>query len=303
MPNEKNISPENPKENVAELQDKSHVRISPTAYGVAFRRTLAEIEYAEEIYEELERLKAGQTAEDIAKLEKMKAPETTPFFEARYKLVNKLLKESGTEQVLEVAAGLSPRGFSMTTENPNFKYVELDLEQIIGEKEQIHSALAAQGKLPQSPNHHLEKGDALNLENLRQAVRHFDKKPIAIINEGLMRYLTFEQKAQYAKNVDALLEEFGGVWITPDITLKSLSIGKERAAQVSKDLSIDVDANLFENEAEARKFFENLGFTVESHSFREIENELVSPGKLKTTPEQLADMLDKPVLYVMKVKT
>lgn len=284
-------------------KDLSHIKVSPTAYGVAYRRTLAEIEHAEKIYEELEKIKSGQTAEDVATLEKMKAPELTPFFEARYKLVNKLLKENRVEQVLEIAAGFSPRGLAMTTGNPDLKYVELDLDKIVEEKRQIHATLQNQGKIPRQPNHYLESGDALNLESLQYSIRHFDKKPIAIVNEGLMRYLTFDQKAQYARNVAILLKEFGGIWVTPDITLKGMMEGaKERSDQISKDLGINIDTNLFESETSARKFFEDLGFDVEVHSFREIENELVSPSKLGTTPQQMADMLDKPVLYVMRLK-
>ncbi len=297
------MSAEYPKEYSSEIKDVSHFKISPTAYGVAFRRALVGIEYAQEIYDELERLKAMGAPEDGAILEKMKAPELTPFFEARYKLVNKLLAEYGTNQLLEVAAGFSPRGLAMTEADLESKYVELDLPPIIKEKTQIHNSLIAQKKIEDRQNLYLEDGDALNSESLLYAARHFDKKPVTVINEGLMRYLTFEQKTQYAKNIAILLKEFGGVWITPDITLRGMmEAAKDRTSQMSKDLGIDVNANLFEDEAQARKFFEDLGFTIEAHPFREIETELISPQKLGTTPEMLADMLDKPVVYVMRLR-
>lgn len=271
------MTQENTPELQTESKDSSHVKVSPTAYGVAFRRTLAEIEHAEAIYQELEKMKAGQTAADISLLEKMKAPELTPFFEARYKLVNKFLKENGADQVLEVAAGLSPRGIAMTTGNPELKYVEVDLDTMITEKTQIHNNLIAKGNITHRPHHYLERGNALNPDSLWQAVRHFEKRPLAIVNEGLMRYLTFEQKTQYAKNVAELLKEFGGIWVTPDITLKgTMAAASARTSQMSKDLGIDVEANLFESEKQARKFFEDLGFKVEAHAFREIEAKLVS---------------------------
>jgi len=292
-----------PKDNEIESKDKSYLKVSPTAYGVAFRRILAGIDCAQEIYDELERIKAAQTPEDVDMLEKMKAPELTPYFEARYKLINRLLKENKAEQVLEVAAGFSPRGISMAEGNPALKYVELDLEGIINEKEQINKALAEQGKIEERENHHLEKGDALDMQSLFLATRHFDKKPIAVVNEGLMRYLTFEQKAQYARNVATLLKEFGGVWITPDINLKGLmKAAQPRTEKFSRDLGIDINANLFENEAEARKFFEDLGFIIEIHPFREIENDLVSPEKLGTSADTLSDLIDEAFVYVMRLK-
>jgi len=38
----------------------------------------------------------------------------------------------------------------------------------------------------------------------------------------LLRYLTKDEKAIVAKNIYKILEEFGGVWITSDISLKRI---------------------------------------------------------------------------------
>lgn len=58
-----------------------------------------------------------------------------PGIEVRYRLGNLLTK--GASQVLDIAAGLTPRGLTMTTENQNCTYVELDLPIIIKMKKRI----------------------------------------------------------------------------------------------------------------------------------------------------------------------
>jgi len=116
-----------------------------------------------------------------------------------------------------------------------------------------------------------------------------------------MRYLNFEQKTQVAKNVKALLETYGGVYITPDITLKIFI--DERVQKIfSNMIGMDANANAFENVEAAEKFFNDLGFTVEKHPFAEIKDELVSPQKLGLTEEQVRQAIDAPVFFVMRLK-
>jgi O-methyltransferase involved in polyketide biosynthesis len=144
----------------------------------------------------------------------------------------------------------------------------------------------------------------LNLSDLNQATKHFDKKPITIVNEGLLRYLSFEEKTIVAKNIHHLLKRFGGVWITPDITLKKVlhEMGKEHNYKVSLITGINVDDNRFENEEAARTFFENLGFSIERHSFMEVWDELVSPKNLGMSDEEAKRFTGSGVVYVMRIQ-
>jgi O-methyltransferase involved in polyketide biosynthesis len=43
------------------------------------------------------------------------------------------------------------------------------------------------------------------------------RKPVVILYEGLLGYLTFEQKRQVFANVREMLHVYGGVWITSDL--------------------------------------------------------------------------------------
>ena len=92
----------------------SYERISPTAWLVAYQRTLSDIPLSVEIFAELQTIvKQTQSASDIESVEKLKSPEMTPVWEARFKIVNHLLKAYHPDQVLEIATGFSPRGLEM----------------------------------------------------------------------------------------------------------------------------------------------------------------------------------------------
>lgn len=101
----------------------SYEYISPTAWLVAYQRTLSDIPLSVEIFDELQAIvKQTRAASEIESLEKLKSPELTPVWEARFKIVNHLLKVYHPDQVLEIAAGFSPRGLEMA-KDASIEYV------------------------------------------------------------------------------------------------------------------------------------------------------------------------------------
>ncbi len=279
-------------------------KVIPTAWMVAYRRTFSDIPYSKEIFDKLEHIRQSLGQEISNDLKK---PEMAPQFEARHKLIDKLILETGNTQILELASGFSSRGFSMA-QHKNIQYVELDLPPVITEKEQILKEIALEGGLDFPSNLYFEGGNVLDIDTMRRAVQHFNKtKPIAIINEGLLRYLNFEEKAIVAKNIRSILKEYGGVWITSDISLRKIfsnenALMKNHVEKISELTGKDIVANRFETEAEAKIFFENLGFTIERHSFFEIINDLASPKILHLTDEQVRAALEAAVVFVMTVR-
>lgn len=277
--------------------------ISPTAWSIAYRRTFSDIPYSKEIFAELEKIRIASQLPDIP--EEWKTSGIAPQFEARYKLVNRLLDKTGINQILEAASGLSPRGLAMTA-NPAIEYIEVDLPNIISQKKMIAATIL--GGRPRS-NLHLEAGDALDLAGLKAATSSFDPdKPIAVVNEGLLRYLSFDQKAAYAKNVLSLLNRYGGVWITPDITLRETMeredvVAKGNNARIKTVTGVDIDKNRFENVQQAKNFFEDLGFAVEVHSLLEIINELKSPKAIGQTQKETEYIIGAMVTFVMRPRS
>jgi O-methyltransferase involved in polyketide biosynthesis len=288
-------------QDTASSQETDHSRVAPTAYGVAYLRTFSDIPLTGEIFDALgaHMQDTGQTYTPGTASKDRLAPQ----LEARYKLVDGLIAASGATQILELAAGIAPRGINLSTTNPDIHYVELDLQGVMQEKQAILSKLST----PKPPNLRIVEGNALSQEDVANAASEFSKdRPVTIVNEGFMRYLTFPEKSILAHNVRGLLTEFGGVWITPDISMRQALSREDEAASghtqsLRQTTGIDVSQNVFENVEQAQIFFEDLGFEVERHSFLEVSDQLASPAKLDMTAKDVKQLNEPCVAFVMKL--
>lgn len=222
-------------------------------------------------------------------------------------MVDKYLGLTGTTQVLELAAGLSPRGINKTAD-PAVNYVELDLPNMCREKKNIIETLVSSGKLAERPNLHLSGGSALNMTDLNEAASGFSEdRPVTIINEGLMRYLNMDERATLAKNVRTLLGKFGGAWITPDISLKKVFEQENlhdsgHVAKISRLTGSAIMANRFENVEAAKDFFGSFGFNIKTHSWLEVTDQLTSPIAAQVTTQEVEAMNRPPILFVMTAR-
>jgi O-methyltransferase involved in polyketide biosynthesis len=278
-------------------------RVIPTAWLIAYCRTFTDIPFSIELFEEMERARvdAHETIPDAIKDSRL-----APQFEARYKLVNRLIKESQINQVLEIATGLAPRGIDLSSDN-NLIYVETDFSKLIEEKKMMLHNISQNMKMKLPLNLHFESANALDFNELLQSCKHFDRsKPIIIVHEGLLRYLSFDEKTIVAQNIHKLLDIFGGAWITPDISKKRIVQDSKIVAhglrdELNKITGINIDNNLFDDEQHAVTFFEALGFEIERHSFMEAKNNLVSPSKLNIEEKIVIKMLENAQVFIMRV--
>jgi O-methyltransferase involved in polyketide biosynthesis len=283
----------------------SHESISPTAWLVAYQRSLSDISLASEVFIELEKIiKQTRTTSEIESMEALKLPKMAVMWEARFKIINHVLKAYPVDQFLEIAAGFSTRGLNLAND-ARMTYVEVDLPGVIQEKQTIVESLIVLGKIPLQPNFHLAEGNALNLADLLSATRFFTDKPIAIINEGLLSYLNRAELTTFANNVHTVLKRFGGIWITPDIALQlpeailgqEHGVGKVQTEKIEDLTGIDVLNNRFKSEEDARTFFEQFDFHVERHSFMEVADQLALPPKGSLAQKAI----EQGVLFVMTV--
>jgi O-methyltransferase involved in polyketide biosynthesis len=282
-------------------RDEYYNQIIPTAWLTAYRRAFSDIAFSKEILSELDKLLKKHK---FPIKEGMKAPQISPQMEARHKIVSKLIKKENPVQILEIAAGFSSRGMEFCR-NSQITYVELDLPLVIKEKRQIINSIIKK----EISNLHLVPGNALDYKSLVPALKYFDKKkPLIIVNEGLLRYMNFKEKTKIARNVEKILKRFNGVWITPDITLRGILFNEDKNVKEHNKLiqsmtKINTNNNRFDNENQARKFFGDLGFSIEKHSFLEVVNELKSPKVLKIPKAVVREMNSFPTAYVMRLKT
>lgn len=222
----------------------------------------------------------------------------TPFFEARYKSVSRILIEQGAKQILELAAGFSSRGmeWSQRADFQDGVYVETDLPDMIENKRSIVTAIL--GSIPANLN--LCCASVLNRSELEHACSSFRKARVAVTTEGLLRYLTFPEKEQLAANVAAILRQFGGTWITPDIHLRQWMkehTGTRLHQRLANDLGRDVEPNYFDDLAHARSFFERCGFTVEERPLMEG----IEVGTLAAASADMLKQLEERRTFVLRV--
>ncbi|HUD05775.1 MAG TPA: class I SAM-dependent methyltransferase [Candidatus Saccharimonadales bacterium] len=292
--------------NTGEVPVTSFDSIIPTGWLTAYGRTFTDIPYSQEMFDELEAIRIASGSTET--LDVMKDTKLAPQFEARHKLLNGLIAQTGIKQVIEIAAGLSTRGLEMTS-NDSVDYVEVDLPAMVADKRKIITDLENKGAIPKRPNLYIEAGSATEADDLLKATSHFNSsEPIVVVNEGLLRYLGFEDKTKYADNVKALLMKFGGVWITSDISLpkiiyKENDVMADRRKRISEITGVNVADNLFKDEDDAKKFFEGLGFDVESHSFLEVTNELTAPAKLNMPTDYVEAINGSAVVFVMRLNS
>ncbi len=266
--------------------------ISSTAIFTSYPRTFTDIPYEKEIYKWLSK----NFNEDV-KSNKMLAP----TIEARYKLTNKILDKLGIKQVFELAAGYSSRGLIYSKKG--YCYVEMDLESVSKNKVRLLNDIDSINN-----NLHITSGNALNYDDFIKCEKYFNPdKQLAIINEGLLRYLTFEEKKSVATNIYNYLKKYGGVWITCDVTPKKyIQKQDEQNPTINSNLNNLTSRNSlndrFENEEHIRKFFGEIGFkNIEIHKFIEVKDNLKSFEALNIDKNECDELLDSAIVAILKV--
>jgi O-methyltransferase involved in polyketide biosynthesis len=108
----------------------------------------------------------------------------------RHAGIEHLLQLSNCSQVIEIAAGFSPRG-SAVSANPSIRYFEVDLAPVIAAKRAMLQATPAGQAVLRRVNFALLEGDVTAMDWTR-----FAACPSFIITEGLMMY--FDRARQLA---------------------------------------------------------------------------------------------------------
>lgn len=272
--------------------------IIPTALHTAYPLIYTDIPYANEIYEAL----CEYGFPDNLKNDKL-----TFEIEARYVLIDKFLKESEITQVLELACGFTSRGLNFCQQNADFVYVELDLPKVIKEKKSILNKVV--GNLPN--NLYFVEGNALNKDDINKALKHFDlSKPIAVINQGLMRYLDFDEKRTLTRIVYDVISRNNGIWLTCDFTPAKFLVTEDKnltgKEDYNKKLTQVTDRNnaawRFKDKKEVEKFLQEENLKIEWHDFVESTPMLSSKEKFGLKDSEVKKYLQNAYVGIIKKK-
>ena len=268
-------------------------KISLTAKLAAYMRQFSDIPFAQEV---AQHLRAQEAFDRLLRDHQMRPEDLlwyAPLFEVRYKSIAATIRKLAMRQVLELASGVALRGLTMTQE-PSVTYVESDLQELTDAKVSLVAALCRQYALPIHGNLHLVAANALDYQQLQTAVKPFrHHQPIAVVHEGLLPYLSAREMATVARNIRDLLVEFGGVWITPDFSLKEearhASDQQRRfRALVAAATERNLYDNAFDNNEQLLTFFDSLELHPQVLNQVEETPNIVSLDALKL-PHQILD--------------
>lgn len=244
-------------------------RISVTAKVSAYYRKFSDIAFAAEV---ATLLGADEAFAEIVRAHGLEHDKLTFYalmFEARYKSITQLIRKSGASQVLELASGYSLRGLDLTRDG-SLRYIETDLREVVATKRALIEEIRLRHDIAPSPLHAVTVADALDLEQLRTAAAPFDRgRPLLVLCEGLVGYLTRAETARLAGNVRALLDEFdGGWWIVPDFAfsaeIRGLPPERLRLREAITGVTQrQLDASAFEDGGDLAGFLGRAGFELQ----------------------------------------
>ena len=275
------------------MEDYDFRRVSVTALVPAFARgEYTKIPWAKEMLAVLR--DRGATLSD-GPWSEQETRDYASLFEARFRAVGRLVEEKGATQVLELAAGLSPRGMELALRG--VVYVEADLADSTTLKGQIVTAVL--GSVPK--NLYLCAASVIDRAQLLACCFPFvTQRPVAVTTEGLLRYLTVEEKTHLSANVHEILRRYGGWWITPDIHLRSWAQRQSPMyRQIEQEtLGRNLESNYFADLDEAQRFFESCDFVVDSRPLLEGNFSPIAPVR---NEDQVAELNDRR-LFVLTTK-
>lgn len=152
-------------------------------------------------------------------------PTMEDFLLARHDLIDhhltEMIESGKITQVIEIAAGLSPRGSRFVEQyGDKITYIEADLPGMVAQKKKLLAT-----RLRACPNHHVKAIDAFlehgvhSLDGL--AMQLDSKKGLVVITEGLLNYFDREAVLGLWARISRTLDQFKQGAYLSDIHLKA----------------------------------------------------------------------------------
>ena len=167
-----------------------------------------------------------------------------------------LIAENPQVQILEIACGLSPRGWLFREKYPDIQFVELDLPDMAQMKREALAGLQPEAQVI---------GADLFSERIDAVFRGFDvDKPLVIISEGLINYFALDQLRVLLQRLVKYTQGFQALHYLSDVYPMPLQphfrFMAWQASWLLKTLShSDFDFH-FNTPSEVAAFFKSCGF-------------------------------------------
>jgi O-methyltransferase involved in polyketide biosynthesis len=242
-------------------QKRDYSSISPSARQLLLLKGFVDIPFAREAAQLMLHPKTY-----INNLDNMDFPFKARLvhFEARYRSMDQLLDGLPISNVLELSSGFSFRGLDLI-QHKEVNYIDTDLPEVIADKKKFVEALTPKNTAPKGTLQLLPL-NALNEQQFQDTVKLFPPGPVAILTEGLLMYLTPDEKEKLCHIIRRVLQQRGGYWIVADIYIrKDIDL---HYVMVNENLQgfyqeHKIEENKFESFAGAEKFFNQEGLVVD----------------------------------------
>lgn len=172
--------------------------------------------------------------------------------------LTQLIEKHPDLQVLEIAAGLSPRGWWFRQHFPQIDYRELDLPDMAATKQAALTQIDSLSPAMLSAD--------LFTEDFQNAFAVFDpQRPLVIISEGLINYFDKKLLQQLLKSIVQYGSPFKALHyltdIYPEPVKNKLAKVIWSSSKLLKLMSRSAFSFHFIDPVEVRSFFQNAGFT------------------------------------------
>lgn len=238
--------------------------IALTAILVALLRANTSIPFSIEIAQKLGGIGENDFANRFAAEHWLK-----PFVETRYAALHELLHHHKPDWVLDVGAGLSPRGINYATTFKSARYVEADCAEILQLKETIINTVSrAPNNLASLPF------DALAQSSWREADRTLPAHGLGVILiEGLLQYLARSETARVLTFARELLSRRSGLILSSDfptvhyydVFMSTFPRAAELNNERTKLTGINIYANAFLDDSDVEILAAGTGWGVLRH--------------------------------------
>lgn len=130
--------------------------------------------------------------------------------EILYKRTNEIIMEIDNPIILDLACGYSPRILKVS--DGRHIYIGVDLADVVTDLKTHFKELTMH---LESVREHYYTADISSDSEFHRMMSQM-KDPVTVITQGLLTYLTLDQKQVLMNNIKALLKKNGGCWIIPD---------------------------------------------------------------------------------------
>lgn len=187
------------------------------------------------------------------------------YLQLRHDALSRALDAYPGCAVIELAAGFGTRG--IVEHRQREAYIETDLGTLLARKEQVVRKLGG-GKI--APNHYFLPVNVTRTDDAERLGEFISglglTKPIAILHEGLLMYLSSEEQAIVRDNIRRLMagHKPGAVWLTPDFSERDIDRTLvQRLMSLRLGRRVGRRLNYFADEASVASFLQAGGLQGE----------------------------------------